>query len=123
MIGVFGAIWSYLRSALRRDAVMSDPKVQQRWPEYLPAPSDDVFAIGVVALNYGQMESMFKHLFAVVTRMNDFQVSALFYRIPNNTRLNVLSDLMNQTTLPEKLKDRVLHFCDGFKICAANRHA
>jgi hypothetical protein len=69
------------------------------------------------------LENMFRHLFATVTRMNEFQVSAIFDRMANNNRLDALGDLLNKTTLTEQIKERVRYFCSGFKICAENRHA
>jgi hypothetical protein len=54
--------------------------------------------------------------------MNDIQVAAIFGRMPNNNRLDVLAEVMKQTTLPDKLKERVRGFIAGFKICAENRH-
>ena len=79
--------------------------------------------IGVISLNYGQLENAFRRIFSAVTRMNDIQVAAIFDRLPNNNRQTVLEEVMAQTTLPEKLKERVDHFTLGFKTCADNRHA
>jgi hypothetical protein len=95
---------------------------KDKWPEYLPGPPDYILMLGVIALNYGQLENMFRHLFSSVTRMNEIQVSSIFQRIPNNIRQTILSEMMAQTTLPAKLKERVNHFALGFKICAQNRH-
>jgi hypothetical protein len=93
------------------------------WPNYLPAQRDELIALGVIALNYGQLESMFQHVFAEVTRLNEIQVAAIFQRIPNNVRQDILFQTMAQTTLPDPLKELVQHFGLGFKACAANRHA
>jgi hypothetical protein len=93
-----------------------------KWPEYLPGQPDYILVVGVISLNYGRMENMFRYLFSIVTRMNEIQVAAIFERMPNNIRQTVLAEVMSQTTLPDKLKDRVKHFIDGFKICADNRH-
>jgi hypothetical protein len=40
------------------------------WPDYLPAPKDDVFALGVIALNYGFLENILECVFAEVARLN-----------------------------------------------------
>lgn len=93
-----------------------------KWPEYLPGPPDYILVLGVIALNYGRMENMFRYLFSTVTRMNEIQVAAIFQRMPNNIRQTVLAEVMAQTTLPDKLKERVNHFIGGFKVCAENRH-
>jgi hypothetical protein len=92
------------------------------WPGYLPGPQEDILVLGVIALNYGQMENAFRRVFSNVTRMNDIQVAAIFGRIPNNIRQTVLAEVMAQTTLPDKLKEQVNYFTLGFKTCADNRH-
>jgi hypothetical protein len=102
---------------------MPSPKQQFPWPDYLPGPSDDLLALGVIALMYGQLESMFQHVFSAVTSLNEIQASAIFQRIPNNVRQDILFQMMAQTTLPDQLKEQVQYFGLGFKTCAANRHA
>jgi hypothetical protein len=93
-----------------------------KWPEYLAGPREDTQALGVIALNYGQLENAFRLIFSAVTRMNEIQVAAIFGRMPNNIRQTVLAEVMAQTTLPDVLKERVNHFTFGFKVCADNRH-
>jgi hypothetical protein len=105
------------------ETLMPSPKQQFPWPDYLPGRSDDLLALGVIALMYGQLESMFQHVFSAVTSLNEIQASAIFQRIPNNVRQDILFQMMAQTTLPDQLKEEVQHFGLGFKTCAANRHA
>lgn len=93
------------------------------WPNYLPAPKDDIYALGVICLLYGQLESMFQLVFSAATTMDLEHTYAIFHRIPNNVRQDVLGSLMASGTLPETLKDLVRHFSSAFKICAENRHA
>jgi hypothetical protein len=100
---------------------MLDP-FDDKWPEYLPGPRQDIMALGIIALSYGQLENAFRLVFSAVTRMNEIQVAAIFGRIPNNIRQTVLAEVMEQTTLPDALKERVGHFINGFKACADNRH-
>jgi hypothetical protein len=102
---------------------MPSPKQQIPWPDYLPGPSEDLLALGVIALTYGQLEGMFQHVFSAVTSLNEIQASAIFQRIPNNVRQDILFQMMAQTTLPDVVKDQVQYFGLGFKSCAANRHA
>lgn len=101
---------------------MTNPKSPTTWPDYLPLPHDDVFAIGVIALNYCQLENMLKGLFSSVTRMNHYQTAALFHRMANNVRKDVLLDLLAKTTIPPELREHIEHFQKGFSICADNRH-
>ncbi|HZK90468.1 MAG TPA: hypothetical protein VFC56_10010 [Stellaceae bacterium] len=92
------------------------------WPIYLPGPRDDIFAIGVVALTYGLLENILRVLFSCVADLNDFQALAIFERMSNAGRLDSLKDILKKTTISKPLKERVLHFCSAFDICAENRH-
>src|SRR5437764_2608998 len=94
-----------------------------RWPLYLPGPRHDILAMGVISLTYGQLENLFRTVFSLVADMNEYQIAAIFERMPNNHRLSALAQMLGKTTLPEVLKERVSHFCNGFRICAENRHA
>jgi hypothetical protein len=93
-----------------------------RWPDYLPIPREDVFALGVVSLNYNQLEGMFGALFEAVTMVGPIQASAIFYKLPNDKRQDVLLEIMERATLPAQLKESIRYFCTGFRICAENRH-
>lgn len=90
-----------------------------RWPDYLPGPKDHL--LGVISLVSGSLEGMFKHLFRCVTGMDKPQVNALFQRIPNNTRQDIMLELLDPN-LPENLRAAIKYFCDGFETCAENRH-
>ena len=95
---------------------MVQTRREDRWPLYLPGPRDDILALGVVSLGYGQLENMFRSVFSLVTSMNEHQVAAIFERMPNNHRLSAITQMMSKTILPDKIKDRVSHFCNGFHI-------
>lgn len=101
---------------------MADKSSETSWPDYLPLPHEDIFAIGVVALNYCQLENIFRSVFSGVTRLNEHQTAALFHRLANNVRKDVLSELLAKTTIPEDLRELVRHFLSGFQRCADNRH-
>lgn len=92
------------------------------WPDFLPGPKSHLVAIGVITFSYGQLENIFQLLFAEVTGLNREQVTALFQRLPNNIRENVMLELLEKTKLPANLKELVSYFAAGFKICAENRH-
>lgn len=94
----------------------------ENWPAYHPGQREETLALGVIALNYGQLENLYRTVFAYVTGMNEFQAAALFHRLPNNHRKDVLYDLMAKTTLPTELKKLVQYFAAGFGACADNRH-
>jgi len=81
-----------------------------------------MMALGAIALNYGQLENIYRTMFSYVTGLNEFQTAAIFHRLPNNQRKDVLHDIMAKTILPPKLKELVEYFAKGFAICADNRH-
>ena len=92
------------------------------WPEPYMENKDEIFAVGAIALSYGQLENTFRRLFSTITGMNELQVAALFQRIPNNIRQDILHELMDQGDLAEDAKNCVRYFTRGFKICADNRN-
>lgn len=98
-----------------------DP-TKQRWPDYMPLPRDDIYAIGIIALNFCLLEGMFRNLLSAVTHWNQYEVAALFHRINNRTRLDILSDLIGKTPLPDETKGDVTHFADGYEKCTDNRN-
>lgn len=101
---------------------MSDSPSGEKWPEYHPGNRKDILAFGVIALNYGLLENMYRALFSCVTGMNEFQTAAIFHRLPNNQRKDVLYDLLAKTTVPRELRDIIRYFAVGFGVCADNRH-
>ena len=94
----------------------------EEWPPYLPGPREDIFALGVISLNYGQLENMFRALVSGVARWNEFQTAAVFHRLPNNHRVEVVSELMSKTTMPDEIKGLIDHFLKGFAKCAETRN-
>lgn len=98
-------------------------KPPRTWPDYLPGPADDIFAVGVIALTYGFLENLYRCLFSTVTGMTTAQVAVLFERLPNNARQDILAEMLNQSDLADPLKEAVRHFSSGFRICAENRSA
>lgn len=95
---------------------------KEKWPSYMPLPRDDIFAIGVIALNYCLLEGMFRTLLSAVTHWNDYEISAVFHRINNRTRLDILSDLLGKTPIPDDSKADVIHFAEGYKLCTDARN-
>lgn len=93
------------------------------WPDYLPGPRDDLLALGVVSLNYGYLENIFRIIFTFVTDLSESQVRAIFDRLNNSTREAILDQMLGARPYIPELKSLVRYFLDGFTICAANRHA
>lgn len=99
---------------------MNNP--HKTWPDYLPLPREDMLALGVIALNFCQLENIFRALMASVARWNVHQTAALFNRLNNRERQDVIAELLPKTTIPTETKALVEHFVDGFMVCADNRN-
>lgn len=56
---------------------MAETPPRTEWPHWA-LPREDIFALGVIALNYNQLETMFLTLFRSVTDMKHDHVLALF---------------------------------------------
>jgi hypothetical protein len=79
------------------------------WPDYLPEfGREDLIAIGVIALNYGELESALRNLFAAATGMDPQHLAALFYRMPNDKRKEALAQIISTTEITEKLKEHAV---------------
>jgi hypothetical protein len=101
---------------------MADSPPEEKWPEYHPGNRKDILALGVIALNYGQLERMYRIIFSYVTGLNEYQTAALFHRLPNNQRRDVLYELMAKTVMTDELIAAVKHFGQGFGACLDNRN-
>lgn len=101
---------------------MSFPELS-KWARNQPGSHEDIFALGVISLNYGQLEDIFSFLFEAVTEMTRVQVQVLFRRIQNDSRLKIYSQLLAaRTDLPPELVDRLVHFSKGYETCVDNRN-
>ncbi len=92
---------------------------QNRWPEYLYLiPPDDIFAVGVITLNYSRLENTFLELFWRVTGK-----AADFHRANNDRRTKLVLELLDKSGIPEPLMQPIRDFLDAFKKCADHRNA
>jgi hypothetical protein len=98
----------------------SDPS--KEWPTYLPGPRENIFALGVISLAYSNFEWLFAGVFREVTQTPDTVLRILFSKLPNNIRMETLSNFLEKMDWPEGLKDDIKHFMKGFQICAENRN-
>lgn len=99
---------------------MADSQIP--WPGYLPLPKVDILAIGVVALEFARLENIFRALLSSVARWNSHHAAAVFNRLNNRERQDVILELLAKTTIPDPTKKVVEHFVAGYMICADNRN-
>jgi hypothetical protein len=97
---------------------------ENRWPDYLWAfPTDDVFAIGAISLNYIRLETVFLELFYRLTNKAVNEVLGLFHGLHNPDRIDTFLESLANGDLPEQCHQPARDFADAFKKCADNRNA
>jgi hypothetical protein len=93
---------------------------ENRWPNYLwQIPTDDIFAVGVITLNYSRLENTFQELFQRVTGTT----AANFYKKNNPERKKTVLEVLEKRDIPEILKQPIKDFLEEFIKCARNRNA
>ena len=95
---------------------------EAEWPAFPTPPKEVVFAVGVVAVSYNALESLFFALFALVTGIPSHLQSALFQRLANNERVDLVRAALGGNKWPEETIVLFEHFLAGYDICAANRN-
>ena len=95
---------------------MTDWRKDDIWPK------NSVFAIGVISLNYGLLETIFLTLFTTVLDIEPKTAQRIFERIPNEFRERLVLDRVKDNELTAGLMSDVKHFIEGFRICAGNRN-
>lgn len=101
---------------------MDDGKISRLgWPNYLPGPRENIFAIGVISLLYGQLENLFSCVFSAATQMEIDQAEVVFRKINNDVRSGIVRQSL-RSDLRTDLSECVEHFLKGYAICASNRH-
>ena len=99
---------------------MSNPNSD--WPDYLPGPRENIFALGVISLAFSGLELLFETLFQKATQIPQPQVDVLFPKIQNDVRIAIFERAVELREWPEKLKADMLYFSKGYSICVSNRH-
>ncbi|MCP3386012.1 hypothetical protein NLM31_37090 [Bradyrhizobium sp. CCGUVB4N] len=97
--------------------------VDDTWPKQISKGHNDLIAIGAIALGYGELEGALQNLFSAATTMRPEHISSIFYRLPNNTRFDVLLELTQSAGLTKELSARIKYCVECCKICAENRNS
>jgi hypothetical protein len=92
------------------------------WPTYTRAPRDSVFAIGVVSINYAQLEFALTAMFSTTLNIPISLASIIIPKIGNDVRTKLMIQTLPERPWPDRLKDQASHFITGFSICAENRN-
>ncbi len=92
------------------------------WPNYLSLPQADIYAFGVIALETSLLENIFRAILSSVARWNKHHTAAVFNRLNNRERQDVILELLPKTTIPAETKALIEHFVAGYMKCIDNRN-
>jgi hypothetical protein len=92
------------------------------WPFYDSGPSEHVHALGVVSVNYNQLEWLLLTFHVHFLRADHSVTNLIFQKTPTNVRLQVLDQLAARTVTDPEIRDHIKHFIKGYKLCADNRN-
>jgi hypothetical protein len=86
---------------------------EQPWPPYRVGNPDYIHALGVIASVFNALEFRFRSFFPIYTRLPTRPGYALFSRISNELRLEIIRDSMDYSHHPDAIKDDVRYFLSG----------
>jgi hypothetical protein len=90
------------------------------WPTYPVGPKASVFALGVVILNYAQLEFAIQAIFATVLGISLEEGSR--FKINGKERENLIKDMLPARQWPQNVNILVFDFVDACEICRENRN-
>ncbi len=97
-------------------------EIDAEWPGYDIGPRECMFALGVVAVKYAQLEFALSGMFSTVTGVGRDATARLLQRIRNNVRLDRMRESLPSHRWPKEVNERVEHFIADFNACARNRN-
>ena len=92
------------------------------WPRYPVGPKHSVFALGVVGINYAQLEFAVFGIFTTILSLERDVSSRLMYKLGPEMRDRPTRDRFPACEWPPEVVDLVQHFIDAHKICYENRN-
>ena len=92
------------------------------WPRYPVGPKHSVFALGVVGINYAQLEFAVFGIFTTILSLERDVSSRLMYKLGPEMRDRLMRETLPAREWPPEVVDLVQHFIDAHKICYENRN-
>jgi hypothetical protein len=93
-----------------------------KWPSYDIGPPDIVHAIGAVSVAFNRLEWAMLQIFDHYMRSDPFVSFNVFEKFNNQSRVELLSQLLAVREPDPMAKEMFSHFLDGFERCAENRN-
>jgi hypothetical protein len=103
----------------------------RKWPQYRVGREDYIFALGVLAANFNELEGVLSLQFSINVRIPYAATSSIFIKSDNAQRIKIIQGCLSITPwnprdhpLPysDREKAAIQHFLRGFAICAENRN-
>jgi hypothetical protein len=103
----------------------------RKWPEYEVGRADYIFALGVLAANFNELEGALSLQFKIHVRIPYAAAKAIFARSDNAQRIRIIQGCLSITPwnhrdhpLPYNNREKaaIEHFLRGFAVCAENRN-
>jgi hypothetical protein len=91
------------------------------WPGGL-LKKDSILAIGVVSVNYSQLEFAMTAMFATITGCSMQFATMLMPKITNQYRTDLMDRMLETRSWADDIKARCERFIAGFRILADNRN-
>ena len=102
--------------------MVSDPRKQRRdWPDHPTAPLEHIHAIGVLSLNYNEMETQLLSLIQCYDTTSPPVASFLFEKVPTNVRIEWLKLIIPENIVSTPLHEAISSFIAAYSRCTDNR--
>lgn len=92
------------------------------WPSYPIGPKDSIFALGIVSVNYAQLEFAVYGMLSVILGIQGEVASHLMFKFNPEMRDKLMREILPTCKWPIDAADRSLHFIEAHKICYENRN-
>jgi hypothetical protein len=96
--------------------------VDPNWPLYQHGPRDSIFAVGMVSVNYAQLEFAVYGMFSTILALQAETATRLVYKLTPEMRDKMMREVLPTRGWPEQVTDLAQHFIEGHKVCYENRN-
>ena len=103
----------------------------RKWPQYDVGREDYIFALGVLAANFNELEGVLSLQFSINVRIPFAAKASIFNKSDNAQRIKIIQGCLSITPwnhrdhpLPYNAREKaaIQYFLRGFAICAENRN-
>ena len=92
------------------------------WPEYDVAPSESVYALGVVSINYAKFERTHVWMLAAVANMKEDHAAVVSARTNASDRVKLINVFLSKREWPNEALTPINHYLKATEILIKNRN-